>query len=547
MNVNHLTFRRDSLKTCRFIIAVAGLTILGLIGIDSAAAQQKARNYKHGADSQRTEGVPKGTVTEHQWLESKVFPGTKRRYYIYVPEQYNEEEPAALMVFQDGHAYVSEGGDYRAPVVLDNLIHRKELPVTIGVFIDPGHKKEALPDKPGWRPRPENRSFEYDTLSADYSKFLLEEILPEVEKKYKITDDPNGRAICGASSGGICAFTVAWQRPDKFGKVLSHIGSFTNIRHGDTYPGIIRKTEKKPIRVYLQDGENDLDNEHGNWPLANKQMLSALNYKGYDVRLDWGEGAHGGNHGGSILPDAMRWLWRDYEGIEPKLAIMPEVQTAEWAVRWWMPRHLAKLAERKAMKEVDLLMIGDSITHGWEQQGKSTWDQYYANRKALNIGFSGDRTEHVIWRFQNGAIDDISPKLAVIMIGTNNTGHRKENAEHTALGVRRVIDELQLRLPKTKVLLLGVFPRGADKEDELRIINSDINEIIKGYADQKKVWYLDISDKFLEEGNVLPKTIMPDLLHPNQKGYEIWAEAMEPMIKELMGEEDKDEQGKEDE
>ena len=527
----------NQLRIARYLLAfLAVLTLTHGTACFSSAPQEKPRRYKQGPDSQRREGVPEGTITKHQWLESKIFPGTKRRYYVYVPKQYDESKPAALMVFQDGHAYLSESGDYRVPIILDNLIQRNELPVTIGVFIDPGHKKEALPEKPGWQPEAENRSLEYDTLSDDYAKFLLDEILPEVEKDYNITDDPNGRAICGASSGGICAFTAAWQRPDKFGKVISHIGSFVNIRHGDTYPGIIRKTDKKPIRVYLQDGAHDLDNEHGNWPLANERMYSALKYKEYDVKLDWGQGAHNGNHAGSILPDALRWLWRDYEGIEPKLAIMPDVQTAKWAVKWWMPRHKAKLAERKSMKQVDLLMVGDSITHGWENKGKPVWEEYYAQRNALNIGFSGDRTEHVIWRFQNGAIDDINPKLAVLMIGTNNTGHRKENPEHTAIGIRRVIDELHLRLPNTKLLLLGVFPRGADQEDELRKINDQINEIISGYADEKKIWYLDITDEFLDDEKVLPKSLMPDLLHPNKEGYEIWARAMEPMIKTLLGE-----------
>ena len=503
--------------------------------VSLVSAQQNARRYPLGPDSQRQASVPVGTVSHHELLECKTFPGTLRRFYVYVPKQYDAKKPAALMVFQDGHAYIKEDGDYRVPIVFDNLIHRQEMPVTIGVFVDPGHKKDKLPEQPGWQPRPENRSFEYDTLSPDYVNFLLEEVLPKVVQDYNISEDPDRRAICGASSGGICAFTAAWERPDQFSKVLSHIGSFTNIRHGDTYPGIIRKTEKKPLRVYLQDGSNDLDNEHGNWPLANQQMYAALKFKDYDVKFDYGEGAHNGNHGGSILPDALRWLWRDDPDVTPKLAVMPEIQTAAWAVQWWMPRHEAKLAERKAMQKVDLLMIGDSITHGWENAGKPVWDRYYAGRNSLNLGFSGDRTEHVIWRFQNGAIDDIDPKLAVIMIGTNNTGHRRENPEHTAMGIKRVINELQMRLPKTKILLLGIFPRGKSDSDPMRKINDATNEIIKSFADNERVWYLDINDRFLDDQNQLSEAIMPDLLHPNRQGYEIWAKAAEPMIAELLG------------
>jgi len=188
------------------------------------------------------------------------------------------------------------------------------MPVTIGAFVDPGHKKPELPSVSGWNPTPENRSFEYDTLSGDYAKFLLEEILPAVAKDHPYTDDPEDHAICGMSSGGICAFTVAWQRPDAFRKVLSHIGSFTNIRGGDAYPGIIRKgSDIKPIRVFLQDGSNDLDNEHGNWSLGNKQMFAALKFRKYDVKFVYGEGAHNGNHGGAIFPESLRWLWRDYK------------------------------------------------------------------------------------------------------------------------------------------------------------------------------------------------------------------------------------------
>lgn len=267
--------------------------------------------YKLGPDSERKPGVPVGKVTEHVW-KSTIFPGTIRRYWVYVPAQYKPETPAAVMVFQDGHTYVGEKGKFRAPTVMDNLIAAKEMPVTIGIFIDPGHKKEQLPEKPGWQPQPENRSFEYDTLSDQYARFLLDEILPEVAKSYKLTDDPEQRAICGISSGGICAWTVAWERPDAFRKVLSHVGSFTNIRGGHVYHAQIRKTKPaKPIRVYLQDGSGDLDNEAGNWPLANQEMAAALKFAKYDHQFVYGTGGHNDIHGAAVLPDAMRWLWRD--------------------------------------------------------------------------------------------------------------------------------------------------------------------------------------------------------------------------------------------
>lgn len=264
--------------------------------------------YSLGPDSARKEGVPEGTVTEKVW-RSEVFPGTIRRYWVYVPQQYDPQTPASVMVFQDGHAYVDPNGQFRAPMVMDNLIHAGQMPVTIGIFIDPGHTTPELPEKPGWRPTPANRSFEYDTLSDQYARMLIDEILPEVGKDLRLTDDPQQRAICGISSGGICAWTVAWERPDVFRRVLSHVGSFTNIRGGHHCEALIRKTEKKPIKVFLQDGSGDLDNEHGNWPLANQQMAASLKFKGYDYRFEYGEGEHSGVHGGAILPDSLRWLW----------------------------------------------------------------------------------------------------------------------------------------------------------------------------------------------------------------------------------------------
>lgn len=271
-----------------------------------AASAFAADDYKHGPDSERQKDVPEGKITKHTW-NSSIFPGTVRDYWVYVPAQYDKAKPARVMVFQDGGSYVSDKGPFRVPIVFDNLIHKKEMPVTIGIFLNPG----TIPAKePGQKGR-SNRSFEYDTLSDQYARFLEKEILPEVAKSYNLRQDAAGRAICGISSGGICAFTVAWERPDLFGKVLSHVGSFTNIRGGDAYPGIIRKMEKKPIRVFLQDGSGDLDNQFGNWPLANQLMASSLKYMKYDYKFEYGDGGHNGKHGGAILPESLKWLWRD--------------------------------------------------------------------------------------------------------------------------------------------------------------------------------------------------------------------------------------------
>ena len=291
------------------------LVTLTLLVPVAAIAQVEPKRYELTVDSQRQDGVPRGDLTMHVWRADRVYAGTARRYWVYVPKQYDASKPAALMVFQDGHAYVSESGDFRVPIVFDNLIHKGDMPITIGVFIDPG-RWTALPPEPGWRPRPENRSVEYDTLSDTYSQFLLTEILPQIEKSYAISKDPEQRAICGISSGGICAFTVAWERPDQFRKVLSHMGSFTNIRGGHNYPALIRKTAPRPIRVFLQGGRYDLDNEHGHCPLANQQMDAALSFMKYDMKFVFGEGAHDGNHGGAILPESLRWLWRSSESSD---------------------------------------------------------------------------------------------------------------------------------------------------------------------------------------------------------------------------------------
>ena len=283
----------------RLAMAVA----LGMLAAPVAAQT----DYPLGPDSERQAGVPLGTVTKHAWT-SRIFPGTQRDYWLYVPAQYRVDTPAALMVFQDGGRFVAEDGRWRVPIVFDNLIARGEMPVTIGLFVDPG----VLPAPSAETEGRYNRSFEYDGLGDRYARFLIEELLPEVGKSEKLTSDPEARGIVGVSSGGICSFTVAWERPDAFRKVISHIGSFTNIRGGDAYPGLVRKHAKRPLRIFLQDGSNDLDNEHGNWPLANQQMAAALKFRGYDYRFEFGDGAHTHKHGGALLPEALRWLWRDF-------------------------------------------------------------------------------------------------------------------------------------------------------------------------------------------------------------------------------------------
>jgi enterochelin esterase-like enzyme len=294
------------------VVLCSGIGLVPLVIPPQAFSAEEKVKYALGPDSQRKPNVPKGIVTKAQW-KSEILEGTTREYSVYVPAQYKSGQPTALMVFQDGHTYADENGQFRVPVVLDNLIHMGDLPPIIAIFINPGHKGGGLPESP-WKAN--NRSVEYDTLSDQYARFLIHEILPEVGKTYTLTDDPDQRAICGISSGGICAFTVAWEKPDSFRKVMSHIGSFTNIRGGHDYEARIRKTPPKPLRVFLQDGSNDVNNEHGNWWLANLQMESALKYKNYDVKFIGGEGEHNGEHGGAILPDSLRWLWRTKE-IDP--------------------------------------------------------------------------------------------------------------------------------------------------------------------------------------------------------------------------------------
>jgi enterochelin esterase-like enzyme len=276
--------------------------------------------YSLGPDSFPRDGVAQGEVRGPFTLPSEAYPGTQHTYWVYVPAQYDAAVPASLMIFNDGQAFKNMEGDLRVPNVVDNLIWRRELPVMLAVFINPGRRPDQPEPTPQeWGDRTTNRPTEYNTLDDKYARVIVDELMPALNKGYNIAKEPERHGIGGASSGAIAAFTVAWERPNHFRKVLSLIGSFTNLRGGHAYADIVRKSEKKPIRIYLQDGRNDNRgtsrggnyDETRDWFLQNNRLMQALSEKGYDLNFSWGIGRHSQKHGGAILPDMLRWLWRD--------------------------------------------------------------------------------------------------------------------------------------------------------------------------------------------------------------------------------------------
>jgi gluconolactonase len=296
------------MKPTRALTALA-FSLFAVSAAFAQAATQQQETYPSHPDSQEQPGVPKGEVLKFTFETSKIFPGTWREYWVYVPAQYKPDTPACVYVNQDGV-------QWNAPVVFDNLIHKKVMPITIGVFVYHGKVRAANPD--GALDR-FNRSYEYDGLGDNYARFILEEILPEVETKktadgraIRLSKNGNDRAIGGSSSGAICAFTAAWERPDAFSRVFSAIGTYVGLRGGDGYHTLVRKYEPKPLRLFLQDGSNDQNIYGGDWWMANQTLERALVFAGYEVNHVWGEGAHNGRQGTAIFPDAMRWLWKDW-------------------------------------------------------------------------------------------------------------------------------------------------------------------------------------------------------------------------------------------
>ena len=280
--------------------------LLWLIAFPLFAQQNRPPEgpYPVDPDNLRQEGVPSGTVTDHQFSQSKLFPGTVRDYFVYRPAQFDPEKPTALMVFQDGKSYLKN-----VPTVFDNLIHQGAMPPTIAVMVNPG----VVPGTSEKALARYNRSFEYDAVESRYANFLIDELLPVALKDLNVSVDPNLRAICGASSGGIAAFVAAWSRPDSFRRVYTTVGTYVGLRGGNELPVLVRKTEPKPIRIFLQDGRNDLNIYCGSWWVANQDMLSSLQWAGYEVNNEWGEGGHNRKHGNAIMPKALRWLWKDWK------------------------------------------------------------------------------------------------------------------------------------------------------------------------------------------------------------------------------------------
>jgi enterochelin esterase family protein len=259
--------------------------------------------YAHGPDSFVRPGVPAGRIVEFDWNSSTVYPGTSRKFYVYVPAQYDPARPAALLVTQDAWWFRTLDFQVRAPVVLDNLIHRGDIPVTVAVFVEPGVFVGAE--------EPKNRNNEYDAFDDRYASFLLDEILPQVTARYAITDDPERWAICGGSSGGNCAFTVGWRRPDRFRRVICFASSFTQMPGGNPYPALIPATPRKPLRIFMMANHRDAhwNRPEMNWLSNNLRVAAALAESGYDFRLVLGDGRHSGNHDGVLFPDALRWVF----------------------------------------------------------------------------------------------------------------------------------------------------------------------------------------------------------------------------------------------
>lgn len=300
----------------RSILTIPLLLSFPPVAFSQAVDRANDSFYQLSSDSKPQDGVPRGKFSEARIIPSKVFPGTQHTYWVYVPAQYDPAKPTAVMIFNDGQALKAEPGDVQAHRVLDNLIFRREIPVMLGVFINPGRRPDQPEPNPrDWGDKTTNRADEYNPPNDKYARVIVDELMPALKKEYSISPDPEQHGIMGSSSGGCAAFGVAWFRPDDFRKVITLVGSFTDIRGEHLYPELVAESPKKPIRLFMQDGRNDNrrpDNPRMDWFYQNVRLKDALEKKGYDLNYTWGIGNHGQKQGGAIFPGMMRWLWRDH-------------------------------------------------------------------------------------------------------------------------------------------------------------------------------------------------------------------------------------------
>ncbi len=429
-----------------FLIGVCVLSIS--VGLVANAADRI--DYPVPPEAVRHDGVPRGRLIQGEFKNSRIFPGTVRDYWVYVPAQLDTKKPAPLMVFQDGKSYCNDKWGARAPIVFDNLIDQGAMPPTVGLFINPGvvpaANTHALPRF--------NRSLEYDDVSDRYVRFLIEEMIPFVEMTHglRISDDPNERGICGASSGGICAFVAAWNRPDVFRRVYSMVGTFVGLRGGDELATLVRKTEPKPLRIFLQDGDHDLNIYAGDWWMANQTMNRALEWAGYEVEHAWGHDGHNHRHGAAIFPQAMRWLWKDY----------PDPVRTHW--------------DRSSSRAKELLVDGA----GWELIGK---DYQWAEGLALTpdgVLYFSDVPAAKIYRVRPSG----KPELFVSETGqANGLAIGPDGRLYGACGGARSIQAWDLKTGKSEVIAEGFFA------NDLVVLNT--GSIYFTDPQGKKVWYVD--------------------------------------------------------
>jgi gluconolactonase len=402
----------------------------GVVALLFGVVSLRAQSYSLGPDSQPQEGVPKGTVTKHVLAAGVFYPGTPHNYSLYVPAQYDPEKPTAFMVFLDGSGYLGDG--IRMPVVLDNLIAKHEVPPMIGIFVDSG----VLPAASAEAQNRFERVFEYDSLSERYSWFLLEELIPAVEKGYNLSANPDDRGIAGTSTGAVGAFMAAWNRPDQFHRVLSFIGTYVAMKGADQLPALVRKTEPKPIRIFMQDGTGDHivpaepygTSFAGSWPINNRVMYEALEYSGYDARLEMGTEAHNMKQGGAIMPDALRWLWRGYP--QP-IAVREPAQMKEPG---WDPR-----AKVYSMVSVDKpwQQVGGSYGEVVSPTGDASGDVFFADAKADRIYKSDAEGKVLVFKESAGGVKALRVGVGGVLYAYQAV--RRRIVAYSASGEERVV------------------------------------------------------------------------------------------------------------